>query len=204
MYQVRPRGYDPFTYDPYGYWGAVDTTSPIIILALTKGVVFLYKEDRNFDFSFDELREKEFKEDRIIDFIWEEERFRLFEYKEDRIFDFTACEGKDTMSRVFYTDKQPNEAITCNIDFDDALSASEMITDVDATAFNELGEDCWSTIGGGTSVATDGRSISVGIIAGTAGYQYHINLACTLNTILPDNVNHDIIEADLYVSVKEL
>jgi hypothetical protein len=155
-------------------------------LALTKGVLFLYKEDRSFDFEY------------------EEDRIRLFEYKEDRIFDFIACEGKDTMARVFYVDKQPNESITCNIDFDDALSATELIVDVDATAFDELGVGCWTTIGGGATVATDGRSVNVGIIAGTAGYQYHVTLACTLNTHLPDNVNHDILEVDLYVSVKEI
>jgi hypothetical protein len=186
MYQVRPRGFDPFIYDPYGYWGAVDTTTPIIILALTKGILLRYTEDR------------------LTEFIFEDEVSRDFIYKEDRIFDFSVYEDNNKMARVFYTEKQPNESITCNIDFTDSLDDSEIISSVDTTAFNEALESCWATIGGGTRVSTDGKSINVGIVGGTAGEQYHINLLCTLDTLLPNRTEYDKLEADLYVSVKEL
>jgi hypothetical protein len=109
------------------------------------------------------------------------------------------------MSRVFFTEKQPDEQIVCTIDFSLALGADETITAVDSTGYNEAGESsCWSTMSGGVSVGDDSRSISVGILGGDDGCQYHIELFCTLNSLLPDATSYALLEADLYVTVRDL
>jgi len=174
-YTYRPHWYDLRSYDPYGYWGFEDiTTAPA---SLTGGVLFVYKED---------------------------DRELLLEFEDEREFTFTYIKDADNMSRSFYTEKQPNEYLTYIIDFSEELATGELITDVDATAIDEDGTSCWSTIGAGSTVADDGLSVNLGIKGGTDGYRYHINVICTLNTTLPNTTDYTKLEADLYVTVAEL
>ena len=59
-------------------------------------------------------------------------------------------------------------------------------------------------MGGGSSVATGGKIVSVGIVGGSEGVQYHFEVYCTLNSVLPNSTDNVILEADLYVTVKDL
>lgn len=203
-YTYRPHWYDIRSYDPYGYWGLEDSTS--VFTVLTEGIIFVYKEDdrpSEFTISPDRFRDFIFEDEREFTFVYTDER--EVEYEETtRIIRFETTKDNSSMARVFYTEKQPNEYLTYVIDFSEELGTGEIITDVDATAIDEDGTSCWSTIGAGTSVADDGLSVSLGVKEGTEGYRYHINVICTLNSTLPNTTDYTKLEADLYVTVAEL
>lgn len=162
------------------------------------------EDDRDVDFEYgpDRFRDFTYEDNRIFELVYTGDR--SFEYVEDRIFTFIPEQGGDSMARVFYTEKQPNENLTYVIDFTDELSSLETVTDVDTTAYDQDGTSCWSVIGGGSSIATDGKSVNVGVIGGVTEYQYHVNVICTLNTLLPNTTDYTKLEADLYITVLEL
>jgi hypothetical protein len=97
--------------------------------------------------------------------------------------------------------KQPSEIFTIQIDFTKRLSSDETIATRTVTALDET-TDVSATVLSGDGVSSDGKSVLIGVKAGTTAHSYKITAKITTNKVTPGSTGY-AHEADVTMRVLE-